>query len=229
MDKKALYNISYGLYIITSNKENAFNGQVANSVMQISSDPATLLVSLNKKNLTNEFIKSSRRLAISVLSQDFPLSLIGRFGFNSGRDIDKFDGVNYKLTDGGLPYIAESTLAYLEAAVVNVVDAWTHDLFLCELTGAEVIKEGLPMTYAYYQQIKRGNIPQNSVSIEPNLKKKESNKMDRYVCTACGYVYDPEVGDPENQIPAGTSFEDLPDDWVCPVCGVGKDDFEKEN
>ena len=228
MNPEALYNISYGLYIITSKKENAFNGQVANSVMQISNEPASILVSINKKNLTNEFIKSSRRLAISVLGQDFPLSLIRRFGFNSGREIDKFEGVNYKLTDGGLPYIAESTLAYFEAAVVNEIDAWTHDLFLCKLTEAEVIKEGLPMTYAYYQQIKRGSTPQHSVSIEPNLKIKES-KMDRYVCSVCGYVYDPEVGDPENQIPAGTSFEDLSDDWVCPVCGAGKDKFEKEN
>ena len=84
------------------------------------------------------------------------------------------------------------------------------------------------MTYAYYQQIKSGNISQNSISIEPNLKKKES-KMDRYICTTCGYVYDPEVGDPENQIPAGTSFEDLPDDWMCPICGVGKDEFKKED
>lgn len=119
-----------------------------------------------------------------MLSQDFPLSLIGRFGFNSGREIDKFDGVNYKLTDGGLPYIAESTLAYFEAAVVNKINAWTHDLFLCELTGAEVIKEGISMTYAYYQQIKRGNIPQDSASIEPILKKKEGKMAGIYALLA---------------------------------------------
>ncbi|MDO9534736.1 MAG: rubredoxin [Bacillota bacterium] len=228
MNSKALHKLSYGLYIVTSMKDNAFNGQVANSVIQISSDPASLVVSINKKNLTNEFIKSSKRLAVSVLSQEVPLSLIGRFGFKSGRDIDKFAGVNYMLTGGGLPYIAEFSLAYLEAAVIDEMEASTHDLFLCELTGAEVLNEGIPMTYAYYQQMKRGSAPQNAASFAPDAKERR-NKMDRYVCSACGYVYDPEVGDPENDIPPNTSFEDLPDDWTCPVCGVGKDEFEKED
>ena len=226
MNSKALHKISYGLYIVTSIKDNAFNGQVANSVIQISSDPASLAVSINKKNLTNGYIKSSKKLAISVLSQEFPLALIGRFGFNSGRDIDKFEGVSYMLTDGGLPYIAEFSSAYFEAAVIREIDAWTHDIFLCELTGAEVIGEGIPMTYAYYQQKKSGSVPQ--AFFAPDAKER-STKMDRYVCSACGYVYDPEVGDPESDIPPNTPFEDLPDDWTCPVCGVGKDEFEKED
>ena len=229
MNNKALHKISYGLYIITSTKDNAFNGQVANSVLQISSDPASIAVSINKKNLTNEFIKSSKRLAVSILGQECPLPLIGRFGFKCGRDIDKFAGIDYKLTGGGLPYIPDYTIAYLEAAVVDEMDARTHNIFLCELTGAEVVNEGIPMTYAFYQQIKKGNVPQNTASSSVSEGKERRTKMDRYVCSACGYVYDPEVGDPENDIPAGTSFEDLPDDWTCPVCGVEKDMFEKED
>lgn len=227
MNTKALYQISYGLYIITSRKGERLNGQVANTAIQISGDPVTIAVSINKNNLTNEFIKESKLFTVSVLALDAPLSLIGNFGFKSGREADKFAGVSYKIGSTGVPYLTEGSLAYLEAEVIQVVDAGTHDIFIGKLTGAEILKEGTPMTYADYHLLKSGGTPKAA----PTIEEKENggkNKMDKYVCSVCGYVYDPEAGDEDHGVAPGTPFEKLPEDWVCPVCGVGKDEFEKE-
>jgi flavin reductase (DIM6/NTAB) family NADH-FMN oxidoreductase RutF len=119
MDLKALHSISYGLYVITSKDGDEINGQVANTVFQISNDPPTIAISINKKNLTNEFIKKSGLFAVSVLSQETPLSLIGQFGFKSGRDVDKFRGVNYRTTPKGLPHLVDNVLASIEARVIQ--------------------------------------------------------------------------------------------------------------
>ena len=225
MDLKALYRISYGLYVICSRKGDRLNGQTANTVIQVSSEPPTISVCINKGNLTHGFIKDSGVFTVSVLSQDTPLSFIGRFGFKSGRDIDKFDGINYKMGETQAPIVLDNTLAYLEAKLIKEVDAGTHTVFIGELVGAEVLREGEPMTYAYYHQVKRGTTPKTApVYIEE--RKKEGIKAVKYKCTVCGYVYDPEKGDPESGIAPGTPFEDLPEDWVCPVCGAIKDEFE---
>lgn len=227
MNSKALHKISYGLYIITSKKGDKINGQVANTVFQISNDPATVAVSINKQNLTNEYIRESNVFGISILTQETPLSLIGQFGFKTGREVDKFTGINYKLGNTGTPYITDNVLAFLEAEVVQEVDAGTHSIFVGKITGAEVLKEGVPMTYAYYHQIKRGSVPKTAPNYTPKPVEGKV-KMDKYVCNLCGYVYDPAVGDPENDVAPDTPFEKLPDVWVCPVCGAGKEEFEKE-
>jgi flavin reductase (DIM6/NTAB) family NADH-FMN oxidoreductase RutF len=159
MDPKALYVLSYGMYIVTSKKGERINGQTANTAFQISSSPPTIAVSINKSNLTREFIQESRRFAVSVLAQDAPLSLIGQFGFKSGREIDKFAGLIYKTTGNGLPYLIDHSLAYVEAEVIQEVDVRTHIIFVGEIAEAEVLQEGAPMTYAYYQQVKRGGTP----------------------------------------------------------------------
>jgi len=226
MNLKALYKLGYGLYIISSRKGDRVNGQIANTVFQITSEPPTIAVSINKNNLTHEFIKESKVLAVSVISQDTPLSFIGHFGFKSGRDIDKLEGISYKTGEAQAPVVTENALAYLEARVIQEVDVGTHTIFIGELVGADVLKEGEPMTYAYYHQVKRGTTPKTAPSyIE---EKKEVLKMTKYRCTVCGYVYDPELGDPDGGIKPGTPFEEIPDDWVCPVCGAAKSEFEKE-
>jgi flavin reductase (DIM6/NTAB) family NADH-FMN oxidoreductase RutF/rubredoxin len=226
MNLKALYELGYGLYIVSSVKGDRRNGQIANTVFQITSEPPTIAVSINKGNLTHEFIRESRVLAVSVLSQDTPLAFIGRFGFKSGRDIDKFDGINYKIGDTGAPLVMDNTLAHLEARVNKEVDVGTHTIFIGELVGAEVIKEGEPMSYAYYHQVKRGTTPKTAPSYIEE-KKEAAAKMTKYRCKVCGYIYDPEVGDPDGGIKPGTPFEQLPDGWVCPVCGAAKTEFEK--
>jgi len=226
MNLKALYKLGYGLYIVTSIKGKRLNGQIANTVFQITSEPPTIAVSINKNNLTHEFIKESKVLAVSVLSQDTPLSFIGHFGFKSGRDIDKLSGINYKIGETGAPVVTDNTLAYLEARVDKEVDVGTHTIFIGKLVGAEVIKEGEPMTYAYYHQVKRGTTPKTAPSYIEE-KKEAAAKMAKYKCTVCGYIYDPQLGDPDGGIKPGTPSEQIPDDWVCPVCGATKSEFEK--
>ncbi len=225
MNLKAMHRISYGLYIVASKRGESLNGQAANALIQVSSDPVTIVAGLNKQNLTHEYIAQEGRLSVSILEQDTPISLIGHFGFRSGRDTDKFSGVNFGLTGSGLPYLTDHTLAYLEAVVIGTMDAGTHTLFWCKVTDAQVLKEGVPMTYAYYQQVKKGSTPHTAPTFIPKDQQKHT---DRYVCKVCGYIYDPEKGDPDGNIPPGTPFQDLPAHWVCPVCGASKGDFEKE-
>ena len=164
MNLKALHKCSYGLYIISSRKGDKINGQIANTVFQVTSEPPTIAVTINNKNLTHEFITESKVFTASILSQDAPLSFIGHFGFKSGRDLDKFEGTNYLMGDTRTPVVTDHTLAYLEARVIKQVDVGTHTIFISEVVGADVIKEGEPMTYAYYHQVKRGTIPKTAPS-----------------------------------------------------------------
>jgi flavin reductase (DIM6/NTAB) family NADH-FMN oxidoreductase RutF/rubredoxin len=226
MNLKALYNLSYGLYIVSSRKGDRFNAQIANTVVQVTSEPPTISVCINKQNLTHEFIAESKVLTASMLSQDTPLSFIGHFGFKSGREIDKFKDVNYRLGETKAPIVLDHSLAYLEARVINQVDVGTHTIFIGELVGADVLKEGQPMTYAYYHQVKRGTTPKTAPSYIEE-RKEVASKMAKYKCSVCGYIYDPDVGDPDGDIKPGTPFEDIPDTWVCPVCGASKGQFEK--
>jgi len=226
MDHRALHKIGCGLYVVGSRKGDRLNGQIANTVFQITSEPPTIAVSINKNNLSHEFIKESKVFTVSVLSQDTPLPFIGHFGFKSGRDMDKLEGINYRTGETQAPVVTDNTLAYLEARVIQEIDAGTHTIFVGELAEAEVLKEGEPMTYAYYHQVKRGTTPKTAPSYIEE-KKEATPKMAKYKCTVCGYIYDPELGDPDNGVAPGTPFEELPDNWVCPVCGVGKSEFEK--
>ena len=226
MNLKALYKLGYGLYVVSSRKGDRLNAQIANTVFQITSEPPTIAVSINKNNLTHEFISESKVLTASVLSQDTPLSFIGHFGFKSGRDMDKFEGINHKTGDTQAPVVTDNALAYMEARVIQEVDVGTHTIFIAELVGAEVLKEGEPMTYAYYHQVKRGTTPKTAPSYVAQ-EKVEAVKAPKYRCTVCGYIYDPELGDPDGGIAPGTPFKQIPDDWVCPVCGAAKSEFER--
>jgi len=231
MDTKILRKISYGVYIVSSKRGEEINGQVANAVMQVTSDPPRVAVALNKDNLTHEFVKDSGMFTVCILAQETPLKLIGLFGFKSGRETDKFADVPCRMCDSGCPVVVEHSLGYVEARVIQQLDLGTHTLFVGEVIDAQVLAEGEPMTYAYYHQVKKGTTPSKAptfVEAEPTTAKKEGTTMKKYVCQVCGYVYNPEEGDADGGIAAGTSFEQLPEDWVCPVCGATKDQFEPE-
>lgn len=225
MNTQALYKLSYGVYVVCSIDGDKINGQIANTVVQAASEPPTLAVSINKTNLTHGYIRKSGVFTASVLRQDTPLSFIGNFGFKSGRDINKFESVEYKTGTSGAPVVLENAVAYMEVKVTQEVDAGTHTMFIGELVDADTVIDEPVMTYEYYHQVKKGTTPKTAPSyIE---KKEEKSAMKKYECSVCGYVYDPVDGDPENGIAPGTEFNDLPDSWVCPICGASKDDFRE--
>ena len=159
MNQNALHKIGYGLYVVTSSKDDKINGQIANTVFQITSKPPTLAVSINKENYTHEFIKQSRSFVVNVLDRDSEMVFIGRFGFKCGRDIDKFDGIKYRLSQSGNPILEETSVAYLEIRVEKEVDMGTHTVFIGEIVDGDIMSDGEPMTYAYYHQVKKGKAP----------------------------------------------------------------------
>jgi flavin reductase (DIM6/NTAB) family NADH-FMN oxidoreductase RutF/rubredoxin len=233
VDKKTLHKISYGLYVICSKKEEKINGQIANALFQVTSEPPTIAVSINKQNLTHDYITASKVFTLSILNKNTPLSFIGTFGFKSGRDLNKFQNVSYKLGKNNAPIVLDHCLAYVEATVIDSIEVGTHTIFVGDVEEAAVLSNDPVMTYEYYHEVKGGYSPKtaptySSESDKKRDQKKEEIKMDKYVCTVCGYVYDPANGDPDSGIAAGTAFEDLSDDWVCPICGAGKDAFEKQ-
>ncbi len=227
---ESLFKLSYGMYVVaSSNFVGRLNGQIANTVFQVASEPILVAASINKSNLTCEFILEKKAFTVSVLSEDTPMEFIGLFGFKSGRNIDKFKDINYKLLESGVPVVLDYTVSFLEVDLINIVDLKTHYLFIGEVKDADILSDRPPMTYAYYHKVKKGKSPKTAptfVSAARQIKEVES--MKKYVCKVCGYVYDPQAGDPEGGIEPGTPFDKLPEDWVCPICGVGKDEFEEE-
>lgn len=162
MNLKALQKLSYGLYLVTSRHGDQLNGQVANTVFQITSEPPTIAVSINRKNLTWEFIRESRVFAVSILCQETPLAFIGRFGFKSGRDIDKLVGTDYRIGSTGAPLVIDNAVSYLEARVIGELDVGTHTLFVGEVVEADVLNDKPCLTYDYYHLVKRGVTPKTA-------------------------------------------------------------------
>ena len=232
MNNKALQKISYGVYIICSEFQKNANGQIANAVMQITAEPPTIAVSINKENYTHELIKQSKKFTISILDRDTPMSLIGTFGFKCGRTIDKMQHVSCILKETLTPIITDHTIAYIEAKLIKHLDVGTHTIFIGEVENADLLGNVDPMTYEYYHKVKGGLSPKNAPTYQGvqsrNEPKMEEKSMDKYVCTVCGYVYDPEEGDPDNGVKPGTPFEEVSEDWLCPICGAEKDAFEKQ-
>lgn len=160
MNKSALFQLSYGVYVISTWDEGRATGCTANSAMQITSDPATIAVSINHDNYTNQCIKNSGRFAISVLGENSNPGIIGTFGFRSGRDCNKFDEVE-KTVKGYLPVVADSC-AYMTCEVIDTMETDTHTVFLGKITDADVMKQDKPMTYAYYHEVIKGKSPKNA-------------------------------------------------------------------
>jgi len=172
MNLKTLHKISYGLYVISSRTGEKFNGQIANTVFQITSEPPIIAVSINKQNLTHEYIRESKVFTVSILSKETPMKFIGHFGFRSGRELDKFKDVNYRVGATGAPIVMENTVGYLAAEIIDSLDVGTHTVFIGKIIDAEIIKEGEPMTYAYYHEVKRGKAPKTA----PTYIKEEKSR-----------------------------------------------------
>ena len=231
LDLEALFTLSYGLYIVTSHKDGRLNGQISNTVMQVTDTPPRLAAAINKDSLTHSFVSHSGVFAVTVLAESAPKKLIGLFGFRSGRDTDKLSQVWHEIGPAGCPIVRDHALACMDVRVETTLDCGTHSVFLGEVVGARIIGTGKPMTYAYYREVLGGKTPPTAPTYraagaaKPPKQTKESPNMKKYVCDQCGYVYDPAAGDPDGGIDPGTSFDDLPDDWVCPDCGAPKEEF----
>lgn len=216
MDPKAMFQLTYGLFVLTAQEDGFDNGCIINTAMQVTSTPNRISITVNKANKTEEMIEKTGVFTVSVLTEKTPFDIFKRFGFQSGRDVDKFAGFDGAARAGnGLFYLKEAANAWLSGKVVEKHDLGTHMLFIADVTDGAVLSDIPSVTYTYYQ-----------ANIKPKPQAAPAGKT-KWVCKICGYEYDPEKGDPDNGIPAGTAFEDLPEDWVCPICKHGKQDFEK--
>jgi len=159
MDITALFTISYGVYIVSATNGKKHNAQIANTLFQINSEPPTLETVINKLNLTHEFLENSEYFGVAVLNTEVLMKYIGRFGFRSGRDSDKFEGIDYKLTPHGIAIPLEYTVSWMECKITKKFDVNTHTIFIGELTDAEVLSHEEPLTYAHYHLVKKGKEP----------------------------------------------------------------------
>ena len=196
-DLTALFNIGYGLYVVTSNDGKKDNGLIVNTVSQVTSSPNRVAVCINKQNYSHHVIKQTGKMNINCLSVEAPFSVFESFGFRSGRSVDKFAGYDPLRSDNGLVFLPHYTNSFLSLKVEQYVDLDTHGMFICEVTEARVLSDKETMTYTYYQ---------NNVKPKPQTEGKKG-----FVCKICGYVYE---GD------------ELPEDFVCPLCKHGPADFE---
>lgn len=206
MNKDILRDLSYGVYVISSKKEDKDVGCIANSVMQITSSPVTIAVSINKDNYTHTAIQDQKEFVVSILPENVDSKIIGTFGFQTSREIEKFEEMDYEIKED-YP-ILRCAIGYIKCKLIKEVDVGTHTIFIGEVVSCDKRNDEVPMTYAYYHQVKKGKSPKNAPTyIE---EKKETGKK-QYVCTICGYVHE----------------GDLPDDFVCPICGVSKEMFKE--
>ncbi len=186
----AMFNISYGLYILTS-KDEKMNGCVINALSQVTSTPNRIMIAINKNNYTTEQILKTKKFNVSILNEEANFELIKRFGFSSGKDTNKFeDFQNYEIAENEIPYITQGVNSYISATVVDVRDLGTHYEFLADVDKEEVLNNIPSITYVYYQS-----------NIKPKISSQQKKVV--YICSVCGYVYE---GDP------------LPEDFVCPLC-----------
>jgi len=243
MNYEAFFKLTYGLYILSSKDGDKYNGHISNTVFQITAEPSRITVATHKNNLTTEYIRKSKVFAVSALQKDVNLDFMGPWGFKSGREVSKFDKVQYKIGQTGAPIVTENCIAFYECEVEQIIEIGTHVMFVGKVVDLGIINsEKEPLTYAHYRSVIKGVSPANSPTYiaDKKLEKDEVVKekpkpetqlkastaeMKKYRCTICGHIYDPDEGDPPAGIAPGTAFEDIPDDWTCPICGVSKDDF----
>jgi len=167
LNRQVFTQISYGLYIVTSHLGGRLNGQIVNTVLQVTSEPPRVAVIINKNNLTHEFISQSKVFGASVLDTTTPMTFIGLFGFKSGRNEDKLAKAGHMVGSTGVPLVTDHCLSVLEARVIDEVDVGTHTLFVGDVLGAEVLRGGEPLTYAYYHSHLKGKSPKNAPTYNP--------------------------------------------------------------
>ena len=201
MDKKAMYKLSYGLFVLTAREDEKDNGCIINTAIQAASEPNQLSICVNKANYTHDMIGRTGKFTVSVLSQNAQFELFKHFGFQSGRDVNKFENMKVPTDTNGIPYLGWQACAVISCKVVDSQDLGSHTLFIAEVEDAKVLSENAPLTYADYQ---------SKVKPKPEAKATDK-KIVGWRCKICNYVYE---------------GSELPTDFTCPLCGHGAEDFE---
>ena len=211
MDKKVLRNLSYGVYVVTSKDIDRNVGCIANSIMQVTSNPSVIAVSINHDNYTNKVIKENNKFGVSILKETTDAKIIGTFGYKSSKDIDKFDGIKFKEILE-IP-VLENTCGYMVCKVIDTMETSTHTIFLGEVIEADDYSTENAMTYKYYHENLKGSSPKNAPTYEETSISQvdKDSKKRKWKCSICGYVHE---------------ADELPDNFKCPLCGVGKEYFE---
>ncbi len=200
IEKEAMYKLTYGLFVLTTTDGEKQNGCIVNTVSMITDSPKRITVFVNNANYSAELLKKTGVFNVSVLTESAPFDIFKQFGFSSGRDTDKFAGGRYATSENGLYYLPEHTNAVLSAKVVDSYDYGSHTLFVAEVTEAKTLSSEKSVSYEYYL---------NHINPKPEAKKESSGR--KWVCKICGYVYE---------------GEELPPDYICPICKHPAEDFE---
>ncbi len=219
---EALFKISYGLFIVCSGDKEKGNGFISNTVFQVTAEPPQFAICCNKNNYTSEFIRNSKAFSVSVLHNEASQDIFGRFGYRSGKDYNKLEGMNVRYGENtGVPIVLNDSIAFLECRLGQTVDVGTHLIFIGELLNSGILDDTKePITYTYYRQVRKAVAPKNAPTFldKSKLQPKPTNPVfKKYECTACGHIYDEAI--------EGIKFTDLPADWVCPSCGSAKEFF----
>lgn len=202
MNKKTMYKLTYGLFVLTSFQDGRDSGCIINTAVQITSEPNRISIAVNKDNFTHDLVKSSGKFNISILSENADFDTFKRFGFQSGRTVDKFENYHScKRSENGLYYVTVGTNAYISATVEQTLDLGSHTLFIARVDDMETLSDTPSATYGYYQS-----------NIKPKPEKPQTGGKTVWRCSICGYIYE---------------GAELPADFVCPVCKHPSSDFEK--
>lgn len=166
IDTHALADMTYGLFIVGAKKEEKFNAMIANSVFQVTAEPPKIAIALNKQSLTHDYIKETGLFCVQPIAQEANMLFLGNFGFRTGKNYDKFAKVSYKLSSQGLPIVLENTLSWMSVKVNQTIDLGTHTMFIGPVQDTQIIKEGQPLTYTYYQMVLRGKTPRGATTFK---------------------------------------------------------------
>ena len=200
-DKKVTRNFSYGLFVLTARDGEKDNGCIINTAIQAASEPLRVSIAVNKANYTHDMILKTGAFNLSFLSEESKFATYQRFGFQSGRNAEKLEGIPFRRSANGIAYLTEEVNAYLSGKVIQTIDLGSHTMFIADVTGGEVLSKTPSVTYAYY-----------FANIKPRAEAKKEEKKTGWVCTICGYIYE---------------GEELPADYICPICKHPASDFQK--
>ena len=206
MNNKAFFKLSYGLYVVSSSCDGKDSACIANTFVQVTSEPARVCITLNKNNYTTSLIENSCVYNVGVLLDDIDMDVIRRFGFQSGKDVNKFDGIDYEVDCQNIKQITEGIAASFSVKVISMTDVGTHIMFVADVIDCKVINEGEVLTYANYHNKKNGTTPKNASSYQADTSKHG------WRCTVCGFILE---------------ADELPEDFICPVCKQPASVFEK--